>query len=111
MYIFVKFGESWMESKAPENAPTQQDSSSEVWRRLIAVEDELADPDFIDKLIAAHAVKDVIQSAGHQIDRDLLADLNALFFAFEIDVQARLRVFGFWPREEEAVKISTHVDK
>lgn len=77
----------------------------ERWEELISTMEGRADPSFIDKLIAVHSIKDRIQAAGYQIDRDLLDNLSELFYAFQEDVQARLRELGL--ESKEAIKLGS----
>lgn len=64
--------------------PSEDDNS-------ILVEDEngQADESFIDDLIAASDMKSYILSAGHDLEEEVIMDLNRLYSIFRSDIEAR----------------------
>jgi hypothetical protein len=48
-----------------------------------------ADDSFIDDLIAANNMKSYILSAGHDLEEQVIGDLNRLYSIFRSDIEAR----------------------
>ena len=61
-------------------------------------EDRQADDKFIDDLIAANDMKSYILSAGHDLEEDVITNLNRLYSIFRSDIEARrARIDGIVP--------------
>lgn len=68
------------------------------------VEDEKgqADSKFIDDLIAANDMKSYILAAGHDIESEVIIDLNLLYSIFRSDIETRRAEFeGAMPSSTE----------